>query len=1411
MITSETINLKNKLMKKFLLFAFNLLLFSNLMLAQGKLDYDRDSKWFWGFNYGATWQTTDVNYKLNHGWGLTLGKSFNYNYGKVFSFDIRGRYLTGNWYGQNTDSTQLSSSYQGVYSQQATNYKDSLGFTILNFQSKINRLALELVIHANRIRETTGFDPYIFGGVGFTWYDTKANLKNDNSFGTNPIYNYDSLANYNISSITSFQDKTYETSLSSYKPAFMPSLGFGLGYQIGKRVSIGVEHKTTFTQRDNFDGIVKSSKYKQDLYHYTSAYIRFQIRTSASRHENDQSTSTHTTNPPLTDPTNTQNSRQLPIVTYINPISSGTTVNSPNFIIRADVKYVLDREHITFKQENTINTNFTYNSTSHQLVSNVVLQPGSNAFEITGTNQYGSDVKSTIVIYKRDEGTPPIVTITNPTLNPTTVNSQGYNFTSNILNVEQTSQISMVFNGQNFTSFTFNPTTHNVTASLVLQPGSNSILVKGTNNFGTDSKTTTIIFERPQVAQPPVVTITNPSLNPYSVSLSNFNLVSTILNVSTQNQISVKFNGQTISNFTFNPANHSIAVPLNLILGSNTITVTGTNTAGTDSKSTVINYQQVQQQLPPIVTFITPATDPYNSNIKTYAVSATVTNVNTDAGINVHINGSNLANFTFNPTTHIVSFNANLIEGSNNISITGTNTVGTDTEDQTIVYVKPSVILPPVVTFVDPISSPLTVYTATYNVQSKVLNVTDKQNIELKINGILSTNFTFNTTTKQVAFTTNLQLGANVFEIKGTNSAGQDIATTTIIYRKPDEKMPPLVTITTPTDNPHSTNVATQNIEATVLNVDGQSNIQITINGTSISNFTYNSTSKVVTFLANLIEGSNSIDVKGINSVGQATDNTVVIYKKDAVLPPPFVTFINPSSSGLIVKTAAFSMKAKVTNVTTITQIELKKDDQIISQTAYSFNSSTKEIIFNTNLNVGKNQFTVTGTNSVGTHTASTIVIYEMDAPPCEMPIITFINPASLTQEVTSNVFTLRAKIDNVYQVSQISVFVNGIEQAIGNYDPAIKMFTQNVNLAANSNSIEIKTTNECGKVSDHRLVDYKPVVAPCIRPTIQALSPSTSPFETENSQVSISASITNITNQNQVTFLANGVSKPFNFDVNSLIFSSNNDLINGLNTFQISVKNDCGRAIYNWKVNYNPCIAPVFSILSSSIPNYSNTIEENVSFQIGTSHITNQSQLGVLYNGNPIPFTFNLQTQSITINKQMIIGVNDFQIKATNNCGRTSVQYSVTREQNVQVSPPIVTLSYPNNCPMKLPVGKNTISGTISNVTSISQVVISVNNQVISSYNPVISANGMHFEFNLDVVNTVPEFVISVQATNSAGSDSKSCTGLPSLNTPPPSGNTKGTSTTPAVVKPTGTNTGVVSPTKPSTPVTPPTGKGGN
>ena len=72
------------------------------------LDYDNNSRWFWGLNAGGTWHTTDVQIKSNFGLGLTVGRSFNYDYGKKLSFDVRGRLLYGDWVGIDRKRTDFT-------------------------------------------------------------------------------------------------------------------------------------------------------------------------------------------------------------------------------------------------------------------------------------------------------------------------------------------------------------------------------------------------------------------------------------------------------------------------------------------------------------------------------------------------------------------------------------------------------------------------------------------------------------------------------------------------------------------------------------------------------------------------------------------------------------------------------------------------------------------------------------------------------------------------------------------------------------------------------------------------------------------------------------------------------------------------------------------------------------------------------------------------------------------------------------------------------------------------------------------------------------------------------------------------------------------------------------------------------
>ncbi len=73
-------------MKK--LYFLSILLLSITFAQAQRINYDISSKWFFGLNAGAAWNTNDVKNVNSSGYGLILGRSYNYNYGKKISFDF---------------------------------------------------------------------------------------------------------------------------------------------------------------------------------------------------------------------------------------------------------------------------------------------------------------------------------------------------------------------------------------------------------------------------------------------------------------------------------------------------------------------------------------------------------------------------------------------------------------------------------------------------------------------------------------------------------------------------------------------------------------------------------------------------------------------------------------------------------------------------------------------------------------------------------------------------------------------------------------------------------------------------------------------------------------------------------------------------------------------------------------------------------------------------------------------------------------------------------------------------------------------------------------------------------------------------------------------------------------------------
>ena len=796
------------IMKKILL-ATVFLFVTIIQVNAQRLDYENTSKYFWGVNIGHTWHTTDVRNinvkdRFPLGASLIVGRSFNQDYGKTISFDVRGRLLYGRWYGQDRDTTSILPPYEPY-----KGLSDSLGYGIKNFRASQLSLDIELSMHLNSLKERTGWDPYIFAGIGIVGTNSKAEMTADKDLSVKD-YKYETPLTANV---VDGLDESYKK--EGLKGNILPSLGVGIGYYFNSRFSLGLEHRTTFFRSDYLDGTTVNnlgaeSKIKNDLYHYTSIYFKWYFKLKKDRQ------------PPVTpgvvDPVVTDNPtvRTPPVVRFTNPNVSGTTVNNPNYTIRANIQNVYNSNDLTFLQNGRRITSFYYNPSNRTFESAVVLQLGSNTFKLTGTNNDGTSTDQTVVIYKEDERAyPPIVNIVDPASSPHTVSQLSYIVKASIQNIQNKNQLKVTFNDKSFTAFSFTPTGNiNFSANLNLTAGVNVLNIVGTNEAGVDSDQTVLIYNRQPAenAYPPTVNIVIPSISPYSTTNPVENVVATVTNVNNKNQIGVKVNGVNTTNFTYNDNNKTVQFSAHLLEGNNVVSVNAANNYGSATDDANIIYRAKVENYPPAVTITTPNVNPYNSSLPTANVTAFVQNIDNKNQIEVRVNGASTSNFTFNNSTKLVQFTASLLEGNNNVRIQVANNYGSASDERQLIY-KRAVKTPPTVTITKPILNPYTTSNTSEVVTAYVTNITAKSQIEVRVNGAATSNFAFNSGTKTVQLTANLTGGNNVIRVTATNNDGTAFAETNITMRKPVQS-PPTVTITKPILNPYTTSNTSEVVTA---------------------------------------------------------------------------------------------------------------------------------------------------------------------------------------------------------------------------------------------------------------------------------------------------------------------------------------------------------------------------------------------------------------------------------------------------------------------------------------------------------------------------------------------------------------------------------------------------------------------
>ncbi|MFK8005399.1 MAG: hypothetical protein AB8H03_03470 [Saprospiraceae bacterium] len=952
------------------------------------------------------------------------------------------------------------------------------------------------------------------------------------------------------------------------------------------------------------------------------------------------------------------NNNYAPQVNITNPRSERYTSENQDFTIQANIKYVNGKNDIEYRVNGQNDYNFNYDGRSDQFSANIRLNEGRNEIEIIARNQTGSARDNVVIIYERKADLPR-VNITAPARSPYETDLRNVSVQAVLENVTSKNDVRFYVNGRERSLFNYNSRSGRFNVDLELVNGRNEVTIKGSNEAGEAQDETTIIYKtNTPTVQLPRVNITQPNQNYSEVTVDRTTIQAVLENVTSKNDVRFYVNGTQNNSFNFDSRAGRFSASTNLREGQNKIIVKGYNQAGEAQDEVTIVYKRNNTPTmdPPVVTITSVSSgtsnpmDP-NSQLCRTTVVATILNVMRKSDIVFRINGKQRTDFTYDLNSKVFKSTLTLDNGNNSISVKAFNDVGDD-EDTANKNCELSSSNPPEVTINNPTNNS-TSSSATTNLNARVKKVQKKSDVTVKVNGNTLSSFSFSPVSGVVTASINLKNGNNTISVFGKNNDGTDEASVRVKYNAPNN--PPTVDITQPSNNA-TTDTKTAVVKAKILNINSKNDIRFTFNGSNTSNFSYSTSSKILTANVSLKEGTNTITVKATTADG--TDSKTVRVKYIVAKNPPTVDITQPSNNSTTdTKTAV--VKAKILNVNSKNDIRLTFNGSNTSN--FSYSTSSKILTANVSLKEGTNTIVVKATTADGTDSETVRVKYNA---PKVLPTVKITSPKNNSKAKVETV-TVKANIKNVDSKSNITFLLNG--KRVSNFILRGTQLSAQVKLKEGSNTIKINVKNSDGNDSDQVNVTYKKKVVVIAKPSIKFTNPKRPGRKARVQKTTVKAALVNVTKKNQVKVTFNGKNVDFTFDIRKKEISIPASLKAGTNTFIVKATNEGGTASAETSLKYTPRVAlerkPVITITSVSTPT-ANPFNPNISGSTVIGNILNVSkkdQIKITHNGKEITdFTFNTRTKVFQVSISLANGAeNKVKIIATNDGGTDTKEHT--------------------------------------------------------------------------------------------------------------------------------------------------------
>jgi large repetitive protein len=658
----------------------------------------------------------------------------------------------------------------------------------------------------------------------------------------------------------------------------------------------------------------------------------------------------------------------------------------------------------------------------------------------------------------------PEIIFIRPNVNPESTQDEYYDLLAEVRHVKKQSQVQLFLNDR---KLPFDFSKNQLSATLLLQEGVNTVRIHAENKAGKAVAETQIILLAPEGLSPVSIRFINPETERITVNEPSFRAIAEVLNITNRRNLSVSLNGRPLNRFGFNEQSGILDIPLSLAEGVNTVMVQGSNRISKASATVYIDYRK--PVFPPVITLKQPPGSPWTTQASTANLDAHISNIETSRQIRLVVNGNDISGngFQFNAQNGQFQSGIPLLTGQNFVRISAENSAGSDSKDLIIIREAP-LPTPPVVkitTFasVDPIPGS---NTCRYQLSGTTLHLHQKGQIALVLNDRMVLPFLFNPANGLIEASFEAPEGPVDVVLSGTNefgTASDRRGAMCQIQRLPR----PEITLLQPTNGA----VLRQNnavVSARIMHITTKGQVRFQVNGQMATDFTFDPQTGAFSAGVTLREGTNTLSWRATNATGSADASLALNYTPPA---PPIIQWVNPAGDPFITESDFITLEAEVKNIAKGGDIRLFLNGR--RQLPLSFDLKTRRMTRNTRLSPGENRIRIEARNEDGVAEASRLIVYQ---PKKNLPAVTIIS-ASLptTSPMNPDVgrSTIIARVQHITSRTDIRFTFNGQIIEDFEYNESIGEIKKLVNLTRGKNTVHIEVKNAEGTATDTMDIEF--------------------------------------------------------------------------------------------------------------------------------------------------------------------------------------------------------------------------------------------------------------------------------------------------------------------------------------------------